>query len=76
MAAATSSLSETTNLFDEHVLLLALQLVHLLGLDALRHELEVGVVLLAQLLDQARVLLLHVLERLARHLRIRPPRYY
>ena len=62
---------ECVDLLHEHLLLLPGHPEDLVGLDAVRHELEVGVVLLAELLQQPRVLLLHVLERLARHLHLR-----
>ena len=42
----------------------------MVGLDPLGHELKVGVVLLPQLLQEAGVLLLHVLEGLPGHLHL------
>ena len=61
---------EREQLVGQLLLLLLQQLVDLVGLDALAHQLEVGVVLLAELLHQTDVLLLHVLEGLARHVHL------
>lgn len=55
------------NLISQLLLLFLQKFMDLIGLDALWHELEVGIVLFPQLLHQANVLLLHVLEGLARH---------
>lgn len=54
-------------LIFENVFLFASQLVQLVGFYPLSHQLEVGIVFLPELLDQTRVLLLHVFKRLARH---------
>lgn len=42
----------------------------LVGLDPLAHQLEVGVVFFSELLHEADVLFLHVLEGLARHVHL------
>jgi len=61
---------EGEDLVRQLLLLLLQQLVDLVGFDPLAHQLEVGVVLLPQLLQQAAVLLLHVLEGLARDIHL------
>lgn len=58
------------DLVGQLFLLLLQQLVDLVGFDSLAHQLEVGVVLLPQLLQQAAVLFLHVLEGLAGHVHL------
>lgn len=44
--------------------------MNLVGLDPLRHQLEVGIVLFPQLLQQPPILLLHVLKSLACHIHL------
>lgn len=57
-------------LFLQQLLLFSEQFMQRVGLDPFGHELEVGVVLLPQLLYEPRVLFLHVLEGLPRHLHL------
>lgn len=53
------------NLVCQLLLFLFQQLMDLVGLDTFWHQLEVGIILLPQLLHQADVLLLHVFKGLA-----------
>lgn len=64
LSAVTDLCLQRQNLVGQLLLLLPQQLVYLVGLDALAHQLEVGIVLLSQLLHQSAVLLLHVLKSL------------
>ncbi len=58
------------DLLDEHVTLLSRQPLDLVRLNPLGHKLEVGVVLFPQLLNESRVLLLHVFKCLTRDLHL------
>lgn len=75
--AACSSLCPLTHLsfqseklVSKLLLLLFQQLVDLVGLDPLAHQLEVSVVFLSELLHQTDVLFLHVLKGLTCHIHL------
>lgn len=57
-------------------LFLLQELVDLVGLDPLAHQFEVGVVFFAELLHEADILFLHVLEGLARHVHLAQQRVF